>query len=204
MEPILLISTDPVFSSGLSAILTRCGCSSTAYTQPPREGNCILWDAESVPFIPGRAKGYRTLAVCAFTVPAGLAQNASFLQRPFTEDEMLRALRLIADDRLRFDPERLRASIGTADLALTPLEYRLLRRLSDAAGRPLGRDTLLRDIFPDAATPGMLNVYIHYLRRKLAPFGAYSIHAVRGQGYQLIAPDAVSDKEKPHVAPDHR
>jgi len=63
------------------------------------------------------------------------------------------------------------------------LEYLLLNR-----EQILTKEQLLDRVWgiDSEAGPGVVDVYIHYLRKKLAPFGCDRfIHTVRGIGYML-------------------
>jgi DNA-binding response OmpR family regulator len=44
------------------------------------------------------------------------------------------------------------------------------------------RNGLLASVFPDADDPGVVDTYVHYLRKKL---GRDSVKTVRGIGYRL-------------------
>jgi DNA-binding response OmpR family regulator len=44
------------------------------------------------------------------------------------------------------------------------------------------RDDLLTSVFPDADDPGVVDTYVHYLRKKL---GRDAVKTVRGVGYRL-------------------
>jgi DNA-binding response OmpR family regulator len=44
------------------------------------------------------------------------------------------------------------------------------------------RDELMAEVFPDAEDDGVVDTYVHYLRRKL---GATVVTTVRGAGYRL-------------------
>jgi DNA-binding response OmpR family regulator len=51
------------------------------------------------------------------------------------------------------------------------------------AGRPARTDLqLLTRVFPDADSPGAVDTYVHYLRRKL---GAGVVQTVHGTGYRM-------------------
>lgn len=72
-------------------------------------------------------------------------------------------------------------------VALTASEYRTFHCLARRAGRPVKRELLLRRYRPGSATSSnTLEVYILYLRRKLALLGSRcAIKTIRGVGYML-------------------
>ena len=117
-----------------------------------------------------------------------------YLVKPFDVDELLARLRALR-----------RRHGDTADLVVTPggtldLARRLVERtdgttvqlsrtetdlLAVLARRPrqvFARDELLERVFDAADSPGSVDTYVYYLRRKL---GRDSIRTVRGLGYRL-------------------
>jgi two-component system, OmpR family, response regulator len=69
---------------------------------------------------------------------------------------------------------------------LSPREFSLLECLLRHVGQTLSRDQLLDQAWPFnvAVTPNAVDAYVHYLRTKLGPAGAW-IETVRGVGYRL-------------------
>ncbi len=71
---------------------------------------------------------------------------------------------------------------------LSPREYRLLEALASRPGTVWTKQELLTEVWGDeqAATRNVVEVYVGYLRRKLAAVGAGDlVRTVRGHGYQL-------------------
>ena len=114
-----------------------------------------------------------------------------FLARPFRLDALeglllrtrkMRGLRMLPDGTdLLMDGERIH---------LTPGEHALLARLVAAEGKPVRRETLHAEVFGGKGDPGIVNVYMHYLRRKLERNGRRVICVMRGQGYILRTEEA--------------
>ncbi len=77
------------------------------------------------------------------------------------------------------------AEVDGEKIALSKQEYALLLRLYEANGEKVSREELLHVLFPDRAEEN-LNVYIHYLRKKLEKGGRRLIFSYRGEGYALI------------------
>ncbi|MCA9539614.1 MAG: response regulator transcription factor [Myxococcales bacterium] len=99
-----------------------------------------------------------------------------------------RAAPVIAVGPLRIDPAARVAAIGEHDLALTAGEYRLLEYLAQRAGEVLSRRDIAEHLYDDEAevASNVVDVYVGYLRRKLAAAGAPPlIHTRRGHGYVL-------------------
>lgn len=74
------------------------------------------------------------------------------------------------------------------DVPLSPREYALLVALASRAGTVWTKQELLTEVWGDeqAATRNVVEVYVGYLRRKLAAVGAGGlVRTVRGQGYRL-------------------
>ena len=109
-----------------------------------------------------------------------------FLLRPFAMADFRAAARAEnVDAPAAYTGGRLLLPDGSTVL-FTEREDALFRLLYEADGRPLGRDLLAATVFPDAAEPEKsLNVYIHYLRKKIERNGQRVILSHRGGGYSL-------------------
>jgi DNA-binding response OmpR family regulator len=87
---------------------------------------------------------------------------------------------------VRLDPRTRRVSVNGEEVELTAKEFDLLRCLLEHAGRVLSRvelKELVWDFDFDAQTK-VVDLYVHYLRRKLGPAGDI-IQTVRGVGYAV-------------------
>lgn len=135
---------------------------------------------------------------------AGLDAGADdYLAKPFAYEELLARLRALlrrtasassegplAVGPLTVDPGGWRASVSGQELTLTRQEFLLLEVLTRHPGQVLTRRVLYAHVWDgdlDEAS-NSLEVYVGYLRRKLAASGADGmIHTVRGVGYTLRA-----------------
>ncbi|HVK36713.1 MAG TPA: response regulator transcription factor [Microlunatus sp.] len=117
-----------------------------------------------------------------------------YLTKPFDIEELLARLRALlrrhhdrADDlpvpggRLVVS-SRTFAAEGGATTFLSERECALLAVLARRPGRVFSRSELVAAVFPDADEDGVVDTYVHYLRRKLS---RNAIRTVRGLGYQL-------------------
>jgi len=117
-----------------------------------------------------------------------------YLTKPFDIDELLARLRALlrrhqdrADDlpvpggRLVVSSRSVISGGGTTTF-LSDRECALLAVLARRPRRVLGRSELVAAVFPDADEDGVVDTYVHYLRRKLS---RDTIRTVRGLGYQL-------------------
>lgn len=92
--------------------------------------------------------------------------------------------------RLTFDRDARRASIDGVPFELSPREWDLLDLLLSQRDRVVQKEQITRAWASDGgrgegpAAPGIIEVYIHRLRRKLEGSGL-SIRTVRGLGYLL-------------------
>jgi two-component system, OmpR family, response regulator len=87
-------------------------------------------------------------------------------------------------DAVRLDPRARRVTVDGTVVELTAKEFDLLRCLMDHRGQVLSRaqlKELVWDFSFDAQTK-VVDLYVHYLRRKLGPPGDI-IETVRGVGY---------------------
>lgn len=81
------------------------------------------------------------------------------------------------------DEERQAVTIGNkSPVALTAIEFRLLRYFMVHAGKPLSKSLLLERVYDDARDPdsNVIEVYVNRLRRIV---GNHLIQTRRGQGY---------------------
>ncbi|HEX3470359.1 MAG TPA: response regulator transcription factor [Silvibacterium sp.] len=77
---------------------------------------------------------------------------------------------------------------GGAVISLTNKEFALLEYLLLNRGRAVSRSTLLERVWnmPASASTNVVDVYVNYLRRKLADHGTHPlIQTVRGEGYAV-------------------
>lgn len=118
-----------------------------------------------------------------------------YLVKPFEVDELLARLRALlrrhaeAATTLPLGARHLDAEAravlddaGTAPVRLSATESALLAVLAGAPRRTFTRGELLARVFTDADTPGSVDTYVHYLRRKL---GREVVATVHGTGYRL-------------------
>ncbi len=132
---------------------------------------------------------------------AGLRAGADdYLIKPFSPMEL--AARVVAllrrarrsdrpvaheDGFLRLDYASRRVVVGGEPVALTPIEFRMLRVLVQNAGIIMSRDELLTAVWgsPDAVFPEQVKLVVGYVRRKLGlrDDGTSPIETVRGFGY---------------------
>jgi len=133
---------------------------------------------------------------------AGLDAGADdYLVKPFAYEELAARLRALGrrsgNGKRRVSPRLVAGPIVLDEAArtvtvegqsvdLSPREFSLLECLLRHVGQTLSRDQLLDQAWPFnvAVTPNAVDAYVHYLRTKLGPAGAW-IETVRGVGYRL-------------------
>ena len=121
-----------------------------------------------------------------------------YLTKPFSLAELLARVRVrlrgdthplnevLRVGDLMLDVGRLEASIGHGPVALTRLEFLLLRELMEHAGQSVGKGQLLASVWGYDFDPGsnVVDVCVRRLRSKL---GFELIKTVRGEGYRLAS-----------------
>jgi DNA-binding response OmpR family regulator len=110
-----------------------------------------------------------------------------------------------ASERLRIDDDARQVLIGgqVLDPPLSPAQYRLLALLQEAQGSVVGRDEVVRHVWPEAVEEGVseqaIDALVRRLRERLAevdPEHQYIV-TVRGHGFRLE--NAAGDR--PTLAP---
>ena len=93
---------------------------------------------------------------------------------------------LIKHGAMVFDTVGRRVSVNGRPLELPRRELCLLEILLSRVGQVVGKEQIAEQLFSydDDASPNAIEIYIHRLRKKLAPAGV-SIRTVRGLGYLL-------------------
>ena len=121
-----------------------------------------------------------------------------YLTKPFSLAELLARVRVRLREEVHSGGEflkagdlslhvgRLEANIGHGPVALTRLEFLLLRELMEHAGQSVGKGQLLASVWGYDFDPGsnVVDVCVRRLRSKL---GFERIETVRGEGYRLAS-----------------
>jgi DNA-binding response OmpR family regulator len=128
----------------------------------------------------------------------GLRSGADdYLVKPFAFDELLaridalarrstRRAHAIVCDGVRLDRPARRVQVSGEEIDLTSKEFDLLACLLEHKGQVLTRAQLKELVwdFPFDANTKVVDLYVHYLRRKLGSAGNI-IRTVRGVGYSV-------------------
>lgn len=132
----------------------------------------------------------------------GLTEGADdYVVKPFDFGELVarigavfrRSSGQIASYRLgdlRLDGHRRRLSAGSLEIDLTPKEFSLCAALLARQGDVISRSGLIETVWGTdfAGDPNVLDVYIGYLRKKLAKIGTTArVDTVRGIGFRFVA-----------------
>src|SRR5262245_53174922 len=122
-----------------------------------------------------------------------------YLAKPFAFEELLARLRAITRrgrsrqldavlsyDSIELDQRTRRVSVNGNAVLLSQTEFRLLEYLLLHAEQPVSREDLARHVWDvsDHAGSNVIDVYISYLRKRLAPAGSL-IRTVRRVGYTI-------------------
>jgi two-component system KDP operon response regulator KdpE len=128
-----------------------------------------------------------------------------YVTKPFSGDELLARLRaalrraapspepVVEVGDLRIDLEKRAVTMAGETVALTPIEYDLLRLLAENEGKLLTHPMILRAIWGPAfqEESNYLHVHVSHLRRKIEPDPTRPRYLLNqaGVGYRLVDPD---------------
>jgi DNA-binding response OmpR family regulator len=129
--------------------------------------------------VDGLDAGAQDYLVKPFEVPELLARVRALVRRP--NDSTTLRVDGLSLDRLTRTVSGRRVGV---DVELSEREAALLSVLMSTPGRIFTRGQLLSSAFGGVDTPGVVDTYVHYLRRKL---GRGVVRTVRGTGYRLGA-----------------
>ncbi|MGY4858144.1 response regulator transcription factor [Cryobacterium sp. AP23] len=158
----------------------------------------VLEGLEVLTRLRGRGVLTPALVLSALGNPAdrveGLDRGAEdYLAKPFDIDELLARIRallrrhsttvpVVAVPGGSLDTGSRTVTLAGGPVTLSEREAELLARLARRPEQVFERSDLLANVFPDADDLGVVDTYVHYLRKKL---GRASILTVRGVGYRL-------------------
>lgn len=119
-----------------------------------------------------------------FSVRELILRIKAVLKRGNAKSENLEVQRQFGD--LVIDVESHEVFVNNEHVALTALEFKLLRQLVDRRGRVQSRDQLLSDVWGYSAdvTTRTVDTHIKRLREKLGAMGKY-VQTIRGVGYKF-------------------
>ncbi|TDW30193.1 response regulator transcription factor [Cryobacterium psychrophilum] len=125
------------------------------------------------------------------------AGGDDYVTKPFKMTEILVRVEALSrrrrpspeeDSALRLDPQRFSVRCGTAEVSVTPTEFRMLAALTARPGEVVRRRDVVASAWPYGAMvqENTIDSYMRRLRHKLTELGSpVGIETVRGVGYVL-------------------
>ncbi len=115
------------------------------------------------------------------------------IRRQFRQAAPMAGPLSVGPDGMQLDPASRTVSANGQHVTLTTREFAVFRCLVDSGGATLSREDVLQQVWGDAEecppTPGIVGVYVLYLRRKLGKVGlAQALRTVKGKGYSFQSP----------------
>ena len=159
-------------------------------------------------------RGWSTLPILVLSAVGEEAEKIAaldagaddYVTKPFSGDELLARLRaalrrnrvasgpVVEVSELSIDLEKRRVTMAGTEVALTPIEYDLLRLLAENEGKLMTHPAILREVWGPAyrEESNYLHVYVSQLRRKIEPEPARPRYILNqaGVGYRLVDPTA--------------
>jgi DNA-binding response OmpR family regulator len=121
-----------------------------------------------------------------------LARIRAILRRVELDRQISQTQQLVLG-KLSMDPVARRVFKEDRELQLSSREFDLLSNLMKNAGRALGRDELLAQVWGESwiGDPRTLDVHVRWLRLKIEddPASPVYIQTVRGHGYRFAGPE---------------
>jgi two-component system response regulator BaeR len=125
-----------------------------------------------------------------------------YIVKPFSPREVVARVRAVlrraqpsspgAEPPIHLDEERFEVRVHGKALALTPVEFRLLRKLVAQPGRVFSRAQLIDALYVDhrVVSDRTVDSHVKNLRRKLADCGVDAVASVYGVGYRFEWPES--------------
>jgi DNA-binding response OmpR family regulator len=115
------------------------------------------------------------------------------LRRQLRRVSALPAMVAAGPEFMQLDSGRRTVHANGRHVVLTTREFEVFRCLVERGGATLTRGEILELVWGDAderpSSPGIVGVYVLYLRRKLTKLGlAHALRTVKGEGYNFQAP----------------
>ncbi len=194
MSDICILSRDARFAQLLLLTAEECGhrATVTADEHALPQAAFFLIDADDFAVRPAHGR----VILYGRTVkerPFYSEDNGRVLlwHRPFSLAHLTAVLQNLPIARgLILLPDKTGAELDGRFIPLTPKEYALLACLYTRRGTPVPRAVILREVWGDDGGDDLLQVYLHYLRKKLEGDGRRLLFSVRGEGYVLREEEA--------------
>ena len=189
MSDVCIVSRDPRFAQLLLLTAEECGhrVTVTDKEEDLPAASFYLIDADEFSVRPDRGR----VILYGRTVkerPLYSEEDGRVLlwHRPFSLAHLTAVLQnLPAEQGLMLMEKERSVLLDGRVIPLTGREYALLSCLYARRGSPVPREVILREVWGDGGDDGLLQVYLHYLRKKLESDGRRRILSVRGEGYAL-------------------
>ena len=108
------------------------------------------------------------------------------IPRTFRHEDLIKALENSGEPEasISLSTTGNEAYVSGEAVRLTEVEYKLLEVILASDGF-VSKETLLKTVWGDGYDLGVVNVYVHYLRRKLERDGKKVIISSRNEGYKI-------------------
>lgn len=171
-----ILTSDNVLYNKLRLLLrNECRIERLSEVDETQMYDMVFTDIDSFPSISEKTVTFSRTSECDIKIP-------------FLHADVLKVINSsgdTAEEQIILGANGRSVSLYGETIKLTDLEYKLLKTLLNSSAEFVSREALLSTVWGAGFDPGVVNVYVHYLRSKLEKSGRKIILSSRKEGYGI-------------------